>query len=155
MTDAKQAWKEWLDEIEQEAADLEGIAFGLTGEINPFRADAASIRVATDGGKKVHVGVRDEVENLRAEIETRLRVDVVRLRADAAIAKWLGDPKRAATLEVVAMTGDEHRKAYRCLPTTTRDAVSGRRLHRWNDGNDLRIERIVAGARLYAATRKP
>jgi putative component of toxin-antitoxin plasmid stabilization module len=155
--DAKQAWKQWLDEIEQEAQDLERLAEALDGESSPFRSDVLALRIDTDGGRAAYTRIREAFADLRRTTVVKLRGEAHEVRKVPAEAKWLGDPKRSRQLDIIALpTYDDQRPLVRALPRATRDSLghAGHRLLRsYREG--VLIDRIVAGARLYAATRKP
>ncbi len=155
MSDAKQAWKQWLDEIKKEAADLERLAAALDGEASPFRPEVIAIQVDTDGGRAAYVGIGEAFADVRRKTCIALRGRAHEIRKLPAEAKWLGDPKRAAVLAVVALVeDDEQNVASKALPRATREAIgwSGHRLIHGYRPRAL-VDRIVAGARLYAATK--
>lgn len=145
-------WKEWRAAILQEAADIETAADAL--ERMPLEPTQGIVALGTVGQTALDEALAQlRIEHVRGV--GWLRAQAIALRLDMEHAKWLGDPKRAAALDVVAMTDSgAQRKALDRLPTVTATAVRNRNLHRWRAGDFPRIDRIVAGARLYAAMKE-
>jgi hypothetical protein len=156
-------WKEWRAAVLAEAADIEAAAYMLERaelSTNPvlFAGLGSHGRTALDEGL---ASIREE----RARAVARIRGTVTPLRDAVKIAKWLTEPGRESVFEAVSHpTSAEQREAASRLRLTvqSRETIQNRKL--WRPSNpqyvhferdNARIDRIIAGARLCAATRKP
>lgn len=153
---AKEAWKQWLDALNREAAEIDAAGDAL-----------ASITLETSPLIDVGPAGREALDRAMSAISKRstdslaiIRGEAARRRDFAAVAKWLGEPKRAAVLRVVAeRTRNDQVTAARRegIPRSTQRAAEDRGLFRsWNGDEPqrcARIDRIIEGARLYAAAK--
>lgn len=146
----QKAWKQWCNEIEREADDVDRMADAL----NTFQVELPE--ATTDGGRGVSAKIHAVFDDVLRKKVGELRGMAHTIRKLTSEARWLGDRKRTRILEIVSLQSwAEQRPLVDSLPKVTQEAIgwSGHRLTR-NNGN-MFIDRIIAGARLYAATRAP
>lgn len=158
---ANEAWKQWRDEVRREAKDIDAAADLLERlELSASPALYAGLgtrgRAALDDGEAL-------IRDARAHAVFAIRAQAESVREVVKIAKWLGEPGRGLVLEVVSQRGSaEQREAASRLRLTvqSRDCIANRKL--WRPSNpqythfardNALINLIIAGARLYAATR--
>lgn len=156
MSTTMETWKEWKQALEAEIHDIEAAA-------DVFGRAFVTVRVISLGetGNRLLTVAEDGLLTERDRRAAGIRSHTKPLRDAIAYAKWLGDPKRAAVLEVVSQpTFEAQHEARRTLTKVAKNTISTRCL--WRPSNpqytgfevdNARIDRIVAGARLYAATK--
>ena len=154
-------WKEWRVAVLAEAADIEAAAKLLERlelSVSPVAYAGLGIhgRAALDEGESL-------IRDARAHAVFAIRATAVPLREMVTIAKWLAEPGRDLVLEAVSQSGSaEQREAANRLRLTRTavETITHRKL--WRPSNpqytgferdNARIDRTVAGARLYAATK--
>ncbi len=155
MTDAKQAWSAWRALVIAEAKDLELAADALDASLLT-RYGYHQLR--TDG-REAFDSAETTILALKAQRVLTIRARAKARRELAKIAMWLGDPKRRDALIIAAKITREKQQNDRRLTKVMDNSFDRRDLWRpWKHLMDsmpqqnARIDRIVAGARLYAAT---
>lgn len=154
MTESKPTtWAEWRAAVMREADDIEAAADLLEAARLRPESEIGYLRLGPLGQETWRNGA-DWADKTKVQAVQNARSKAAGHRYLVTVAKWLGAPARDHILTVVAMeTLEGQRAAARKLTKVASATIDNRMLWRLSRSDLTRIDRIVEGARLYAASQ--